>query len=1014
MKEAKRVLTIFLLAGLVMALMPPSLFSNFLNTNPPQAEAPEILDIDLGTIDTTDLGTAFAPTYMRKTIFALDRYWAFYWDNTAGEYVWRSSDDDGATWSAENTLYAGQSFISVWHDPASDVIWYLRMFGGGTIFSYRNGTLQSDGSIDWAAPQRDQTVDGGNITLQNGFIMRKNLGSTEYVFVAAENRAGTTRQIVINRFDVAADVWETVATWSSGLTTGNLGVHILETTAGLVVSASSGAIGGSVKMVIINGNSNGDAGSWGTPILTADNYNFAGSSAIARADKIHYIMKLAVDNSLVYFNYTWNAAAEAAHIEIQAAPTSGVGATITKWGSTGLWVFWNNLNGDILYGKNSSSNGGSWGDKLTIADTEDGATQATSSYQTLTKISLGWVNSAGIAPFSIRHAAIESVGVAPFNVDLDVSLADANIEITTHNFIICDSVYLFEGETYNIPVNISRIDGGPSVAQIGAVYMQFSDTVSNMSFTGNLTRNSWTVQSGEDAINVGIGTIERSDPTSEWVVVTFAITLTPDVVDSRNRQLLIRLANTTGGAFWADWQELDVSPTMPTFEIYNQGGLRETSFSGTGARIAGGDTFEMLAAASGSIETNQTWRKLQAWHTQFTIRHVDATDGEGNADYWQDPTHDFGGTEVSSEQGDFTLQIFWYYCDQEAEVWVEGWRVDLVTALGDIGSIDFWTSFNATWYQSGQKINSEVFYSFVERDPQAAVRIWVDMWFNQINASTVHGGRINPYYYGMHDDPFLLWSNWSPFNANASETFHIEDNLNDAGTIMASRQLDLMKIGLNLTLIAGAGSDGNLETRVIDFDIQDLKTTNGRMVGVQTPIKVATRVPDMEVGGFLAPLFSALGRIGAFIIDALYAAGLGIWHLLAGQAPWFTDFWVITYDVIANGFVWVPLIGDVIFTFFDLVKPYTGFLGQGVEMFSGMVGLIRESTALLGGNLQPVLYLLFLGFFVFPVMQKIMVGDWRGFKEEIAWGYGLINTLFTWLHKFMKFVIDFIMGVIPF
>ena len=85
--------------------------------------------------------------------------------------------------------------------------------------------------------------------------------------------------------------------------------------------------------------------------------------------------------------------------------------------------------------------------------------------------------------------------------------ADADIAITTHNFIICDTVYLFEGETYNIPVNISRITDGPSVAQIGTVYMQFSDTVSNMSFAGNLTRNSWTVQSGEDAINVGIGRI---------------------------------------------------------------------------------------------------------------------------------------------------------------------------------------------------------------------------------------------------------------------------------------------------------------------------------------------------------------------------------------------------------------------------------------------------------------------------------------------------------------------------
>src|SRR5207245_1070076 len=92
----------------------------------------------------------------------------------------------------------------------------------------------------------------------------------------------------------------------------------------------------------------------------------------------------------------------------------------------------------------------------------------------------------------------------------------------------------------------------------------------------------------------------------------------------------------------------------------------------------------------------------------------------------------------------------------------------------------------------------------------------------------------------------------------------------------------------------------NFQIFTRDYNLEQFKTTKGRMEGVDTPIFVDAKIPTLPVDGFLAPLYAAIASIGDFIWSALAAAFAAIWATIGARFPWFTNFWDIVGANIVN------------------------------------------------------------------------------------------------------------------
>jgi hypothetical protein len=115
------------------------------------------------TIDPSTIasGGVIGPPQTRKTFYYDDKYWVFY-RNASGYLCWKTSSDNGSTWSSEQTwgttvigshfdCYQTGGVLSIAYEYDSFYSSYL----GGDLpkyVMYRKGTLNSDSTITWATP----------------------------------------------------------------------------------------------------------------------------------------------------------------------------------------------------------------------------------------------------------------------------------------------------------------------------------------------------------------------------------------------------------------------------------------------------------------------------------------------------------------------------------------------------------------------------------------------------------------------------------------------------------------------------------------------------------------------------------------------------------------------------------------------------------------------------------------------------------------------------------------------
>ena len=301
--------------------------------------------------------------------------------------------------------------------------------------------------------------------------------------------------------------------------------------------------------------------------------------------------------------------------------------------------------------------------------------------------------------------------------------------------------------------------------------------------------------------------------------------------------------------------------------IYNLGGKVYYNFTGDAGRIIGGEPFQVYVNQTGSIaSTSAVFRKLQHWRMLYELDFSPTW----NVNYYTN----YIGTAI-------TRIGFDYRIDNE---WVDGWYCLIYLNEGNIGHYggsndNSWIKLNVEWYNNGTMVKEDYIYTYSyayfpsgqSASERTTFNVWVDIWFNRLNASTVVGGRVNSYYHGMEENGWWLWTDFAPKMGNVTSSMFFDDLLDVNGSIVSCKDIELVRPKLILTKTT---YDNRVE--VYPFEIMDWKQADDRMEGVNTPVFTDTKVIDMPQTGFIASLISAVQGIST----SIWKGALGFIHIL--------------------------------------------------------------------------------------------------------------------------------------
>lgn len=409
---------------------------------------------------------------------------------------------------------------------------------------------------------------------------------------------------------------------------------------------------------------------------------------------------------------------------------------------------------------------------------------------------------------------------------------------------------------------------GDGYADLDTMKIKFTDGIEDVIAVYNQPDEEWSLESGSEVVNLKAGTKTVLD--SNLLQVTFEIYFKNTITDALDVDIEMWCNDTSGEE--DDWEIKEAD----YFNIYNLGGASTLETSGTARRLTGGDVFELQTSNSSWADSYLVFRNLQHFKVMVKV-----TIDPDSSPEWE------------WASGIYSIKYYVDYCTTDDE-WITGWALNLT--LGDLnnrnpyGTYMFW-NWTANWYNRDLLVKSEDFwtywaYTLNGSDSKISNQMWIDLWFNKENASSVIGGRVNAYYFPMTDtsNVWLRWltgSNWGPYEELRKQSMFFDTLKDENGETLHTQQIKLVKIGARVQI---TDSNYTQELTISDYDVFDLTTSPTTIVfqGIQTPVFDETRVPLMPQGGFLGAIVSALNQLGGWISNALGPALLGFWNSFVG------------------------------------------------------------------------------------------------------------------------------------
>lgn len=374
--------------------------------------------------------------------------------------------------------------------------------------------------------------------------------------------------------------------------------------------------------------------------------------------------------------------------------------------------------------------------------------------------------------------------------------------------------------------------------------------------------------------------------------------------------------------------------------------------------------------------------------------------------------------------------------------WVDGWGCNITILDATLGGQDNWIRINIAWYEGSTFVREDELYTFWEGFGETGLqsevqsdwfRLWVDLWVDNENASRVVGGRLNSYYYGMHDSatPWLLifpWEDnkWGPMGEEISHS-SFKTTLHDAnGNPISAKELKLMR----LKQIIHTSDSMTLQLWTQNYEITDMRYNGQFMEGIDTPIFQETRIPTMPSTGFWAFIIKSLSALGNMIAHSLGAGALSLWTVFVSFldtiAGWMgyplaftnllsylTNFWnwMVTgtvwlttmltgmMDMLTSGMSKFLTVITYLFSYATLYITYTR------DLFDGAWGGATNLWDTFGGTTW-----LILGCIFYPI-YLLWLADTQGDEAAIA-HIKMVLDIFSFLISLFIRFIEMVMNII--
>lgn len=525
----------------------------------------------------------------------------------------------------------------------------------------------------------------------------------------------------------------------------------------------------------------------------------------------------------------------------------------------------------------------------------------------------------------------------------------------------------------------------------------------------DITDDEWSLESGDEIAQIQTGEYEK---TGNNYVVTYKIFFKTAILDKLDVDVYGWSINSTGNIFPWDVFAADY------FNIYSLGGHVTLESNNVAGRIAGGDLFDLYAdGANAWIMVNQTYRKIQ---------HVKINAGFVIKDH--------------SDVGDVYVRYGIDFVDPTTQLFIRGWNVLINVTAIDTSDASY-CIIEVRWYYNDVQIGTtDTMYAMWETQAFATpdgeydgVRFHLDLWFNKVNGSSVVGGRVSPYMYGLTKDDPAWWdwwgwfgtAQWKPLRVNATESF-LFTNLEDyTGQTITAKALDLTRLWCNLTNV-GANDD----IYVMNYRTFDYSFAAGDMEGINTPPFPETLDPELPAGGgILAGLFTVVRELTGNIGRALSTGMLALWSSFVsfldtvfGFAGWPNGFSMIM-SWISSFLTWmldgITYAISLLLSTFTLMASWLTFaIGRFTLLATGFIDIYNVLVSIwtqandgwlsITSWLTPLLPLLPLALFIWIFSAR----DTEGLIGRVMMLWNLLSTTIGFLIQIGGFVFTLITGLI--
>lgn len=432
---------------------------------------------------------------------------------------------------------------------------------------------------------------------------------------------------------------------------------------------------------------------------------------------------------------------------------------------------------------------------------------------------------------------------------------------------------------------------------------------------------------------------------------------------------------------------------------------------------------DWAGGTTGWISSNVTYRKLQHFRMLVHVNNIFEYKPEG----WS-----FLGNIYSWYPDVGSWYVGMDYCEPNDD-WMHGWYAKITPIVVECDIDNKWMKYSVEWYYKDVLIKNETQTTLIDMDATQPLgsrtfsyTVWIDFWFNKINASSTVGGRINSEYWGMSQQApwWSAWwkGDWKVQMSALSESMLFVDLEDQAGNIISSPQIKLMRPWMKVDNTE-ASNPGPIT--LVNFDSFVWTFARDGMVGVNTPEPIKTKAPDMPDTGFVAGLVASIKNALSFSAYAI----LSFWGTFVG----FLDT-VFTFVGFTNGFSviigwirsftsWVVTAGtylvSILSSLFSLMAVWLVLgierfiaLGSGlVVIYNNLVWIYAEANAGwvdASEIINPLLPILPLAFFIWILNSKD-VYEMFG-KISLCWNF--VRSIAGFFIQIGQYVLQLITGLI--